>query len=562
MEEKNIQLLKETNQIKLLEKINSVKDENLLGKLNNQINQLEKTYPGGIKEYVNRAKVLLENSKNNVNPYSDYKPSIPQGVNMEIGSSDFHKFEQIGVENLNKIGFVLVAGGLGERLGYPGIKISIPIDLLTKKVYIEYYINYLLAYQERVKKNTGKEVNIPLCIMTSDDTNQATEKILKENNNFGLKDITIVKQEKVPALINNNCEMSFNPETLEIDTKPHGHGDVHTLLYQNKVVEKWVNNGKKYILFFQDTNALTFKSLPSFLGVSVSEQFIVNTLTIPRRPGDAMGSICSLTSKEKTITLNVEYNQLDSLLKEKYNPLGDVANEKGFSDFPGNTNVLIFETSSYLENLNITKGNVPEFVNPKYADSTKTVFKSATRLECMMQDYPLLLSKNEKVGFTAFPNWFSFAACKNNLEDSLVRFDKGLSPESAFSVEQNIFNYHAKILSLLGKIKITDSNTEKIKILNKKEVEFGPKIVFAPGFAITMKEIDEKIKGTISISSQSSLVLYENALIQNDVVVDGALIAKEEVKEKEYLKKDYINYRALAENEGELFEKIRGYKLA
>ena len=26
-----------------------------------------------------------------------------------------------------------------------------------------------------------------------------------------------------------------------------------------------------------------------------------------------------------------------------------------------------------------------EFVNPKYVDSSKTAFKSATRLECMMQ---------------------------------------------------------------------------------------------------------------------------------------------------------------------------------
>ena len=32
-----------------------------------------------------------------------------------------------------------------------------------------------------------------------------------------------------------------------------------------------------------------------------------------------------------------------------------------------------------------TKGVMPEFVNPKYADAEKTVFKKPTRLECMMQ---------------------------------------------------------------------------------------------------------------------------------------------------------------------------------
>lgn len=32
-----------------------------------------------------------------------------------------------------------------------------------------------------------------------------------------------------------------------------------------------------------------------------------------------------------------------------------------------------------------------EFVNPKYADAGRTVFKKPTRLECMMQDYPKVI---------------------------------------------------------------------------------------------------------------------------------------------------------------------------
>lgn len=36
----------------------------------------------------------------------------------------------------------------------------------------------------------------------------------------------------------------------------------------------------------------------------------------------------------------------------------------------------------------------------RYKDSTKTSFKSSTRLECMMQDYPKTLPPSAKVGFT------------------------------------------------------------------------------------------------------------------------------------------------------------------
>lgn len=37
-----------------------------------------------------------------------------------------------------------------------------------------------------------------------------------------------------------------------------------------------------------------------------------------RRPGEAVGSICRLVSADRELTLNVEYNQLDSLLKVSF----------------------------------------------------------------------------------------------------------------------------------------------------------------------------------------------------------------------------------------------------
>ena len=60
----------------------------------------------------------------------------------------------------------------------------------------------------------------------------------------------------------------------------------------------------------------------------------------------------------------------------------------GFSPFPGNINQLIIKLSSYVDVLGSTHGVISEFVNPKYKDASRTTFKSSTRLECMMQDYP------------------------------------------------------------------------------------------------------------------------------------------------------------------------------
>ena len=73
--------------------------------------------------------------------------------------------------------------------------------------------------------------------MVSDDTHDRTAKLLEKYNYFGLdKDhIDLVKQENVPALLDNDARIALSDHEFKIITKPHGHGDIHTLLYQSGV---------------------------------------------------------------------------------------------------------------------------------------------------------------------------------------------------------------------------------------------------------------------------------------------------------------------------------------
>jgi len=169
-------------------------------------------------------------------------------------------------------------------------------------------------------------------------------------------------------------------------TKPHGHGDVHMLLHMSGLAKKWLEEGRKYVTFFQDTNPLMFHTLPASLGVSEALDFDMNSLCVPRSAGEAIGAIAKLDHPEKdSITCNVEYNQLGPLLSSTGDKKGDVAGESGFSIYPGNINQLVLKLSSYVEVLDASNGVVCEFVNPKYANAEKTKFTSPTRVECMMQ---------------------------------------------------------------------------------------------------------------------------------------------------------------------------------
>jgi hypothetical protein len=198
--------------------------------------------------------------------------------------------------------------------------------------------------------------------MTSDDTHQRTVDLLAANGNFGMAEgqvctrrtqntvgaavpstgthppapaphpppppsplppvggcpwvqIILMKQEKVAALLDNDAHIAM-VSPYEMDTKPHGHGDVHTLLCSTGLVAKWAAEGRRYVLFFQDTNALCFMTAVASIGFSARENLEVNSICVPRMAGEAVGAIARLEHTDgSSITCNVEYNQLAPLLK-------------------------------------------------------------------------------------------------------------------------------------------------------------------------------------------------------------------------------------------------------
>ena len=120
-----IDLLKEVGQFKIVQKLKEVSKEEQEAFVK-QINELDKTCRGGIKDYIKRAKVLLSKSEQKTNSFHEYKIEVPNDIiRITIGNEEFYEFEKLGFNELKTSVFVLVAGGLGERLGYNGIKIGL-----------------------------------------------------------------------------------------------------------------------------------------------------------------------------------------------------------------------------------------------------------------------------------------------------------------------------------------------------------------------------------------------------------------------------------------------------
>ncbi|KAK7861214.1 udp-sugar pyrophosphorylase 1 [Quercus suber] len=568
-----------------------------------QVARLDSSYPGGLASYIKTARELLSDSKAGKNPFDGFTPSVPKGEVLTYGDNNFINFEDMGVKEARKAAFVLVAGGLGERLGYNGIKVALPAETTAGTLFLQNYIESILALQDAscrlaqddcqtkiplvimtsddthartiellesnsyfgmeptqvkllkqekvaclddndarlavdlrnkyriqvsvitltLKPHDDCQTKIPLVIMTSDDTHARTIELLESNSYFGMEptQVKLLKQEKVACLDDNDARLAVDLRNrYRIQTKPHGHGDVHALLFSSGILKVWHDAGLRWVLFFQDTNGLLFKAIPAALGVSATRQYHVNSLAVPRKAKEAIGGITKLTHADgRTMVINVEYNQLDPLLRATGNPNGDVNCETGYSPFPGNINQLIFELGPYIDELTKTGGAIKEFVNPKYKDASKTSFKSSTRLECMMQDYPKTLPPSARVGFTVMDAWLAYAPVKNNPEDA-AKVPKGNPYHSATSGEMAIYRANSLILRKVG-VQVADP---VVQVFNGQEVEVWPRITWKPKWGLTFAEIKRKVCGSSTISQRSTMVIKGRNVFLEDLSVDGALL--------------------------------------
>lgn len=231
--------------------------------------------------------------------------------------------------------------------------------------------------------------------------------------------------------------------------------------------------------------------------------------------------------------INVEYNQLDPLLRSQGDCKGDVADSlTGYSPYPGNANNLVIELKSYAETLRgEDQGVVLEFVNPKYKDDTRTEFKKPTRLECMMQDIPKLFQKelgeSVNIGFTMFDRWFTFSPAKNSLESGIEAAGKGnTAPGTMSSAESDEYIQNQRKLKFSGVDLPVDCFDDFVTVAGIP-VTSGPRIVLCPAFAVSQEEVLEKIKGNRNkISKRSSLILEGQNLSIENLNLDGALVIK------------------------------------
>lgn len=387
-------------------------------------------------EYIQRFREIMSKSFQ-INEIE--APSTSSVVDLEFCGPDYFRYEQLAKQNilsLRKAGFVLVAGGLGERLGSSEIKISLPTESLTGRSFLDLFIRHLMSFSDPPP---------PLFIMTSEDTHIKTLDLLDSlgfvEGTVMRNSITIAKQDTVVCFENREGILSLKNNNSELLLKPHGHGDVHLLL-QNRCLSNWNSKEQlEHIVFFQDTNPQCFHILPILLGC-LHENPTINCViaAVPRIPKSATGCLAR-NSSSKTLE-NIEYNLM--------NQIPDLNDDQFIL---GNTNQYAIRLNRYEK----MEKFMPEFCNPKYLPNDSNSFSSPTRLECLMQDI-LKFFNEEEVKVVLFEDFQEnhskthvlYCPAKNSLKVAQRCWEMGTTDGSPASSEACVYLGNSGMLTSIG----------------------------------------------------------------------------------------------------------------
>lgn len=228
------------------------------------------------------------------------------------------EFERIGLEAIRagKVGAVLLAGGMGTRLGSDDPKGMYDIGL-TKPVYIF----------ERIIRNTLDVVErsgawIPFFIMTSDKNHQATTEFFKAHHYFGYNPeyVYFFQQEMAPA--SDYEGRVYMEEKGRISTSPNGNGGWFVSMERSGVGEKMHAMGVEWLNVFAVDNVLQRIADPCFIGGVIAENRASGSKVVRKAaPDEKVGVMCLEDGRPSII----EYYELTQELMDAKDEKGEPA---------------------------------------------------------------------------------------------------------------------------------------------------------------------------------------------------------------------------------------------
>ncbi len=227
-------------------------------------------------------------------------------------------FTETGLEAIKagKVGAVLLAGGMGTRLGSDNPKGMYNVGL-TRELYIfECLVNNMLDVVHQA------DAWFHLFIMTSDKNHEATVSFLKEHDYFGYKAEYIHFFMQEMAAATDYDGKIYLEEKGKLSTSPNGNGGWFISMKNAGLLELVQKEGIEWLNVFAVDNVLQRIADPCFVGATIQKNCAVGAKVVRKNAPDEKVGVMCLEDGRPSI---VEYYELTDELMNAKDENGDPA---------------------------------------------------------------------------------------------------------------------------------------------------------------------------------------------------------------------------------------------
>lgn len=221
------------------------------------------------------------------------------------------RFYRTGMEAIKagRVGAVLLAGGMGTRLGSDAPKGMYDIGI-TKPVYI---FQRLIENLLKVVEKAGNYIQ--LFVMTSEKNHDATVNFFREHGYFGYDPeyIAFFKQDMAPAADFDGKVYMEGKDCIA--TSPNGNGGWFLSMKKSGLLELIEKRGIEWLNVFAVDNVLQSIADPVFVGAVLEGGYSVGSKVIRKvSPSEKVGVMCTEDGRPSI----VEYIELtEDMLTQK-----------------------------------------------------------------------------------------------------------------------------------------------------------------------------------------------------------------------------------------------------
>lgn len=214
-----------------------------------------------------------------------------------------------------RVGFVLVAGGQGSRLGFEGPKGSFPIGPVSGRTLFGWHAARLLAARER------HAALAPWYVMTSSANDEDTRAFFARHDYFGLgpENVRFFQQAMLPALDSEGRVVMSAPDTLFL--APNGHGGTLEALARSGCLAHAAERGVEQLSYFQVDSPLARPADALFLGLHVMAASEMSSKVVTKRDAHEKVGVLGLADGKLGC---IEYYNLPGELRDRADGNGNL----------------------------------------------------------------------------------------------------------------------------------------------------------------------------------------------------------------------------------------------